>query len=295
MQFGLTLPNFGPYADARLLAHLAREAEAAGWEGFFLWDHVLFGDQPVVDPWVALTAIALATERIRLGPMVTPLPRRRPVKLAREAVSLDRLSGGRLVLGLGSGLLPWELEDLGEEPDLRIRAAMLDEGLEVLTGLWSGRPFSHRGTHYTVHALLPGAREPAAFLPVPLQQPRIPIWLAASWPHRAPFRRAARWDGVAPIKAGLQLDEPLRAGDLRSIVELIRRERGDLDGFDVVMSGATTGNDAAADAGIVTPYAEAGATWWLESIDPWRYGWAWQGGWPVEQMHDRIRRGPPRR
>jgi len=294
MRFGLTLPNFGPYADARLLASLAHEAEAAGWEGFFLWDHVLFGDQPVVDPWVALTAIALATERLWLGPLVTPLPRRRPVKLAREAVSLDRLSGGRLVLGLGSGLLPWELGDLGEEPDLRTRAAMLDEGLQVLTGLWSGRPFSHHGKHYTVHAQLPGASEPAAFLPTPVQQPRIPIWLAASWPHHAPFRRAARWDGVAPIKAGLQLDEPLTADDLRAIVELIRRERGDLSGFDVVMAGATSGTDPAADAAIVAAYAEAGATWWLESIDPWRYGWAWRGGWPIAEMNGRIHRGPPR-
>ena len=194
MQFGLTLPNFGPYADARLLASLAKEAEAAGWDGFFLWDHVLFGDQPVVDPWVALTAVALATERVRLGPLVTPLPRRRPVKLAREAVTLDHLSYGRLVLGLGIGLLSWELGDLGEEPDLRTRAAMLDEGLAVLTGLWSGRPFSHHGRHYTVNALLPGASGPAAL--------RLPCSSRASrsgWrrPGRSERRSAAPRTGTA--------------------------------------------------------------------------------------------------
>src|SRR5947209_17503121 len=148
MRFGVTVPNFGPYFQPRTLAALAAEAEAAGWDGFFLWDHVLFGDMPAVDPWVALSAIALATERIRLGPLVTPLPRRRPVKLARETVSLDHLSGGRLILGAGNGVLSWELDDLDEEADLRTRAAMLDEALAVLTGLWSGRPFSHQGAHY---------------------------------------------------------------------------------------------------------------------------------------------------
>src|SRR5579884_2737980 len=161
MRFGLTLPNFGPYADARLLASLAREAEAAGWQGFFLWDHVLFGDQPVVDPWVALTAIALATERLWLGPLVTPLPRRRPVKLARETVSLDHLSGGRLVLGVGLGDGPWEWEQLGEPASLRARAALLDEGLELLTRLWSGEPVRHHGAAYTVEVVPPGAAAPA--------------------------------------------------------------------------------------------------------------------------------------
>ncbi len=294
MRFGLSLPNFGPYADARLLAALAHEAETAGWDGFFLWDHVLFGDMPLVDPWVALSAVALATERMRLGPLVTPLPRRRPVKLAREAVSLDHLSNGRLVLGVGSGLLSWELEDLGEEGDLRTRAAMLDEGLEVLTGVWSGRPFSHKGRHYTVHAMLPGASEPAAFLPVPVQSPRIPIWLAGTWPHKAPFRRAARWDGIAPMKAGQGLDGMLTPADLRAIVAYIGAERGSMDGFDVVIAGATSGTDGSADAAIVASYAAAGATWWLENINPWRCGWAWQGPWPLDQMNARPGLGPPR-
>ncbi|HLZ68504.1 MAG TPA: LLM class flavin-dependent oxidoreductase [Dehalococcoidia bacterium] len=295
MRHGLSLPNFGPYADARLLATLAREAEAAGWEGFFLWDHVLFGALPVVDPWVALTAVALATERMRLGPLVTPLPRRRPVKLAREAVSLDHLSQGRLVLGAGSGLLSWELEDLGEARELRERAAMLDEGLELLCELWSGEPVRHHGRYYTVEARLPGATGPAAFLPTPVQRPRIPIWLAATWPHKAPFRRAAQWDGVAPMKAGQGLEGTLTPDDLQAVVAYLRGQRQTMDGFDVVAAGATSGSDGATEKAIVAPYAAAGATWWLENINPWRFGWAWQGPWPAEQMHERILLGPPLR
>src|SRR5689334_9035085 len=150
MQYGISVPNFGAYFDPRVLAALARDAEQAGWDGFFRWDHMLGcypGPVPVVDPWVALAAIALATERVRIGPMVTPLPRRRPTKLARETVSVDHLSGGRLTLGVGIGAMPWEWEYLGEEPDLRSRGAMLDEGLEVLSGFTSGLPLSHHGDH----------------------------------------------------------------------------------------------------------------------------------------------------
>ena len=147
------MSNFGEGVDAREIAGLASEAEEAGWGGFFLWDHLLAfspGQVPVVDPWIALTAIALSTSRVRLGPMVTPLPRRRPVKLARETASLDHLSGGRLTLGVGIGAMPYEWDYLGEEPDVRARGAMLDEGLEVLTGLWTGEPFGYRGQHYRI-------------------------------------------------------------------------------------------------------------------------------------------------
>ena len=160
VNFGIDLPTYGEFADPRLLASLAREAEDAGWDGFFLYDQVApERPLPLVDPWIALTAVALATTRLRLGTLVTPLPRRRPWKLARETVSLDHLSGGRLILGVGLGVSPEEFDDLGEEADLRTRAAMLDEALIVLTGLWSGEPFSHQGTHYTVRA--------AQFLPPP--------------------------------------------------------------------------------------------------------------------------------
>src|SRR5689334_13471095 len=179
---------------------MARDAEAAGWDGFFLWDHVILWPTPTCDPWVALAAVALATERVRIGPLVTPLPRRRITKLARETVTLDHLSNGRLVLGVGIGLGPWEWEYLGEETDLRTRGAMLDEGLELLTKLWSGEPVMHEGRFYTCRGDK-GPNDPTPiptpFLPRPVQ-PRIPVWVAGTWPKKPPFRRAARWDGVVP-------------------------------------------------------------------------------------------------
>ena len=203
MRYGVTLPNFGPYADARVLASLAREAEGAGWDGFFLWDHVLLVPWPTVDPWIAMAAIALATERVRIGALVTPVPRRRPVKLAREIVTLDHLSRGRLILGVGIGAGPWEWDYLGEETDLRTRGDMLDEALELLEQLWTGEPVVHHGRFY--HHRGDGgpqdtAERPVPFLPRPLQRPRVPPWVAGVWPNKRPFRRAARYDGLVPLK-----------------------------------------------------------------------------------------------
>lgn len=296
MRYGISVPNFGDYFHPRILADLAHDAEAAGWDGFFLWDHVLFGDFPHADPWVALAAIAMSTERIRIGTMVTPLPRRRPVKLAREAVSLDYLSNGRLILGVGSGAGPWEWEQLGEEAEPKTRGAMLDEGLDILAEIWSGEPLSHQGGHYRVHVELPGAAGPAAFLPRPVQTPRIPIWVAGFWPHKPPFRRAVRWDGVVPLKAGAAPFEiePLTPGDLAGIVAYVNRHRASRDQpFDITVSGATPDHDPAKGAGIVAPFAEAGATWWIEDVSPFRFGWNWSGAWPLAEMNARIRNKPP--
>src|SRR5579859_790860 len=203
MQFAVYVPNFGPYADARVLAELAYEAEETGWDGFFLWDQVSKTTltptfDPMVDPWIALAAIALRTRTIRLGPLVTLLSRRRPWVLARQTVSLDHLSAGRLILGVGSGGGHYDFEALGEASDAKTLASLLDEGLAVLTGLWSGEPYHFEGTHYHI--------KEAQFLPRPLQSPRIPIWVAGMWPHKAPFRRAVRFDGVAPIGRDLPLN-----------------------------------------------------------------------------------------
>ena len=152
MYCGVHVPNFGPYGDARTLAELAHEAEEAGWDGFFLWDTIATGSAsyPLIDPWIALAAIALRTQRVRLGALVTPLPRRRPWKVARETVSLDHLSGGRLIVGVGIGVGSHEYEYPGEASDPKVCAAMLDEELDVLTGLWSGEPFHYDGVHYHV-------------------------------------------------------------------------------------------------------------------------------------------------
>jgi len=231
----------------------------------------------VADPWVALAVMAMSTERIRLGPMVTPIPRRHPWKLARETVTLDRLSAGRLLLGVGlGGFQSEEFEAFGEEGDPKVRAAKLDEGLEVLTGLWSGEPFSYSGKHYQVKEV--------HFIPPPVQQPRIPIWVAGTWPIKAPFRRAARWDGVVPTNR--DVDKPLTPAEIRDIVAYVKEHRASDAPFDVGHGGQTPGRDAAEDAEIVAPYAEAGVTWWLEARLPWVS--------PLAEVRERIRKGPPR-
>jgi len=293
MRYGLYIPPFGDYADARVLADLARDAEEAGWDGFFLWDHLTLEyepDAPMVDIWVALTAIAMRTERIRFGPLVTPIARRRPWKLARETASLDQLSGGRLILGVGAGVVnPPEYEHLGEPGDLKVRAAMLDEGLEILTGLWRGEPFSYTGAHYTV--------KEACFIPTPAQQPRIPIWVAGLWPNKAPMRRAARWDGVYPLNRD-DPTEDMTPEQIKEVVAYVTAHRKSDAPFDVVHRGTTPGRDSAEDAAesaaIVATYAEAGVTWWVESIGPWRFEWNFQPPWPTEAMRACIRKGPPR-
>ncbi len=194
MHFGVSLPNFNAFGDPQVIAQIAREAEEAGWDAFFLWDHMIFDDlpRPIVDPWVALTGAAMTTQRIRLGTLLTPLPRRRPWKLARETTTLDRLSGGRVTLGVGLGAPEkWEYGFFHEETDNKIRAEKLDEGLEILTGLWQGEPFQFQGRQFQLETM--------RFLPTPLQTPRIPIWVGGTWPNKAPFRRAARYDGVCPM------------------------------------------------------------------------------------------------
>lgn len=251
MRFGLYVGPIGDYADPRTLASLARDAEAAGWDGFFTWDHITMDHvTPVADPWIAFAAIATQTERIRFGPLVTPLTRRRPWKVAREAASLDQLSGGRLILGVGLGYSRKEFRAFNEPFGLKRRAAMLDEALEVLTGLWSGEPFSFAGKHYRV--------KEAQFLPGPVQSPRVPIWVAGLWPNRAPLRRAARWDGVFPLNRRVR--EDLSPAQVREIVAYVREHRASDAPFDVVHRGTMPGEDPSQGAEAMGPYAEAGAT-----------------------------------
>lgn len=285
MKYGVFLPNFGPFGDARTIANLARDAEHAGWDGFFIWDHVA-RPQPLdnVDPWVAMAAIAMNTGTLKFGPMVTPLPRRRPWKLARETVSLDHLSNGRLILGVGIGSgRPSEWDKLGEETDPKARGRMLDEGLNVLSGLWRGEPFNNHSQHYSV--------QDSQFLPRPAQEPRIPVWVGGEWPNKAPFRRAARWDGVLPLlNANYN-----RVKQLQDTLSFVNERREDNRPYDVVHIGiATPGDDRTRAAEMVAPYAEAGATWWFEPIDPRHVGVDWADEWPVEQLRQRIHQGPPK-
>jgi alkanesulfonate monooxygenase SsuD/methylene tetrahydromethanopterin reductase-like flavin-dependent oxidoreductase (luciferase family) len=279
MKFAIDTPLFGDYGDPRILAELAHEAEDSGWDGFFIWDHILAWEPiPVTDPWIALAAIAMKTARIRIGALVTPMARRHPWKLARETVALDHLSGGRLTVGVGNGSDMWkEFSTFGVSTGDRVRAAMLDEGLEVLTGLWSGEPFRFSGEHHQINETV--------FLPRPVQSPRIPVWVAGTWPvAKRPFRRAARWDGVAPISP--DIEKPIGPAELRAIAAYIAKHRTSSAPFDILASGRTTGLRAGEDAAIVAPLAEAGATWWLESVLPWQT--------PFADFRARIRKGPPR-
>ena len=292
MRYAIDIPNFGDFADPRLTADVARDAEAAGWDAVWVWDHIQRdAGVPYADPWVLLSVIALATKRVRLGPMVTALPRRRPWLVAREAVTLDHLSGGRFTLGVGNGSPVREFTAFGEEADLRIRAAMLDEGLAILDGLFTGRPFSFAGEHYRL--------QDVEFLPAPLQRPRLPIWLATTWPVRAPFRRAARWDGTWPLRRDPNgVSQPMAPDDIRGVCEIIREEReaaglppglGSGPGappYDVLVAGITRTGDPARAAATAQEFAEAGATWWTERINP--------SNGTLAQLRHRIQAGPPR-
>jgi alkanesulfonate monooxygenase SsuD/methylene tetrahydromethanopterin reductase-like flavin-dependent oxidoreductase (luciferase family) len=290
LKYAVNLPIFERYSDARYLAELARDAEDAGWDGFFIWDHMAtpWGDQ-IGDPWISLAAIAMNTSRVKLGPMVTPLPRRRPHKVAKESVALDRLSGGRLVMGVGLGTT-WheEYDCVGEEFDYKVRARMLDEGLQVLTGLWGSgydQPFSFEGQHYKVQ----GAR----FTPNPVQEPRIPIWVAGTWPLKGPLARAMQWDGYFPMMLNEQGEiAEMTPQHIREVSTYIKDHRDSDTPFDIVLGGETPGDDPARGAEIAAEYEEAGLTWWHEAIVPTRWG-AWPYPWPIEQMRERIVQGPP--
>jgi alkanesulfonate monooxygenase SsuD/methylene tetrahydromethanopterin reductase-like flavin-dependent oxidoreductase (luciferase family) len=290
MQYAITLPNMN--YDPLTLVDLAFDAEAVGWDGVFVWDCINMGDDATYDPWIILSAIATRTTRLRFGPIITPLSRRRPWKVARETVTLDHLSRGRLVLPVGLG----EPSDggfskVGEVTERRTRAKMLDESLDILTGLWSGQPFSYGGEYYRIQEV--------SFLPRPVQSPRIPIWVVGAWPRKKSLARALRYDGILPAKmdkdgsfADMTPDD-IRA--LRAYVDEYRPAAAQSSSteeqhpYDIVYEGETPGDDSAQAGAIVRPLAEAGVTWWLEAV--WRTPET-QGG--VEGMRRRIRQGPPR-
>jgi alkanesulfonate monooxygenase SsuD/methylene tetrahydromethanopterin reductase-like flavin-dependent oxidoreductase (luciferase family) len=273
VRYGVTLPPFDDWSDPRVVMAMAAEVEAAGWDGFFLWDHVswnpAWGTPRIADPWLCLAAAATVTTQVRLGPMITPLGRRRVQKVAREVVTLDHLSGGRAVLGVGLGA-DEDYTAFGEP--LSDRGARLDESLAVLAALLTGKSVDFDGTHLQVHS-------PPA-LPGPLHG-TIPIWVGGWWPNRAPFARAARFDGTVPGKVGSERGEVLTVDDLDEIRALVGRRD---DGFDYVVSGNTSSADNTDD---VRAWERAGATWWLESLHPFGPGTA-------DRMRERVRGGPPR-
>jgi len=280
MHYGFVIPQ----GDPRTIADLAHELEAHGWDGAFYWDGISLGVQwdevggHLYDPWVTMAAMAMRTERVRLGAIVTPPSRRRPWKLARETMTLDRLSGGRLVVPVGLGAVE-TFGKVGEVTDRKTRAAMLDESLAILAGLWSGEPFAFEGEHYQIGEM--------AFRPTPVQRPRPPIWVVGAWPRPKSMARALRWDGILlnfPVPDGSQGEgTPERYAEVAAYVAAHRTEPGP---FDIIAEGVTPADDPAAAAAQVRPYAEAGATWWIES--------PWQAPNDVPDLRRRIAAGPPR-
>lgn len=264
MRNAIFVPPFGELSDPVALSELGRLAEAQGWDGMFLWDHILrpaHEPQEIADPWIALAAIACATSRLRLGPMVTPLSRRRPHIVARQSVTLDRLSGGRLTLGVGLGVdTSGELSKFAETVDPVERGRMLDEAADLLVRLWSGATVEHHGDHFRA--------DDVRFLPRPVQEPRIELWVAARARARAPVRRAARLDGMFAIDVDLE--------GLREMVARVEEDRGGLEDFEVAAL-AGTGLPGLSDL------EKAGVTWAM---------WEFAPGTTVKEIEDRVRGGP---
>jgi alkanesulfonate monooxygenase SsuD/methylene tetrahydromethanopterin reductase-like flavin-dependent oxidoreductase (luciferase family) len=282
MQYGLCLPNGGTWGDARTLAELAQLAEDSGWSGVFLEDYIVWqSDQsvPTYDPWVALAAMAMQTKHIRLGTNVTPVARRRPWKLARETVTLDHLSNGRLILGVGLGdtgesvLGDISFTHFNEMKNAKERSHMLDEALDVLTGLWSGEPFSYKGQYYQVKEV--------TLLPRPVQSPRIPIWVGGGLPLKGPMRRAARWDGMCPYKHKTHFLTP---DDIRTFRDFIQEQRGSLKEYDIAVGGSARRDDWEEEREYIQSLAGAGITWWTEYIPP--------DSGDLETVRGFLKRGP---
>ena len=274
MHYGIVISNMGAYSDPRETVRLARAAETAGWEGFFIWDHLGFvWDVPSSDPWVVLPAVAARTERIRIGTDVSPLARHRPHLVANALATLDLLSGGRVIFGAGLGGVPREFAAFGDPDDAKERAAMLDEGLTVLDGLMSGQEVTHHGDHYTV--------EGVTLAPLPLQRPRVPVWIGGE--AKPALRRAARWDGwlasATPLDGTIEMSKSPE--QIAEMVEEIHRHRTSGTPFDVALDGYSEPDDHT----LPRSYEEAGATWWLESIHD-RRG-------TVDEMLERLDAGPP--
>ena len=285
MRFSINVPNFGDFADPRRVADLAAAAEQAGWDGLFVWDHVVHDKrlrrgQPFGAPWILLTAAALVTERIKLGTLVTPVPRRRPEQLARQVATLDVLSGGRMIFGAGlGGPIEDEFASFGDTTDPVELAQRLDEGLELLRRYWSGETVNYAGEHYRVRDV--------TLLPTTAQRPRPPVWIAGFWPNRRPMLRAARWDGAVPLFRSAGHGHPPSAAELSELVGYLDEHRtaSQDDPFEIVVGGAT---DPASAADAVGPLLAAGATWWDERQRPDRADFA-----EFAPVLRRVEAGPP--
>jgi alkanesulfonate monooxygenase SsuD/methylene tetrahydromethanopterin reductase-like flavin-dependent oxidoreductase (luciferase family) len=272
VRYGVALPTGGECGDPTFLVELSESAEQTGWDGVFLEDYICYqGDpaKPTCDTWTALAAVAMRTTTITLGIEVVALTRRRPWKVAREAATIDRLSGGRLVVGFGIGDEgDAGFTHFGEEIDTRRRAQLLDEGLEIVAGLWRGEPFSFHGRHFRV--------DEVTFLPTPLQRPRIPIWIGGGYPNPRAIERALRWDGSCMYRRS---GGPLRGDDVREL----RRRAGNRQWTQAV-GGWERRDDLDEELQHRSEVEAAGADWWVEWIAPGER----------ETMRAAVARGPLR-
>jgi hypothetical protein len=273
IKYGLALP----YGSARIVAKLSQLAEEAGWDGCFLGDAIW-----CEDPMIALAAAAMVTQRIRLGTMIVPVPLRRPWKLASESVALDRLSDGRLILGLGPGAVWMGWQSFPDEvTDNRSRAEMLDETIDILTLLYQRKQFDYDGKHYHLKLTL---MEEMHYPPKPIQQPRIPLWVVGAWPRKKSMQRILKCDGILVEKRGSDgKPEDAVPADIREIKAYVDANRTLTSPFDIVTSGKTAGLDRVQLQDKLIPWADAGVTWWIEGL--------WSE--PEEKVIERIRLGPP--
>jgi alkanesulfonate monooxygenase SsuD/methylene tetrahydromethanopterin reductase-like flavin-dependent oxidoreductase (luciferase family) len=270
MRFGFVLPG----GNATQQLELAILAEQSGWDGVFVWE-AAYG----VDAWTLLGAMAARTERVKLGTMLTPLPWRRPWKVASQAVTLDQLSNGRAIVAVGLGAIDTFLGNTGEELDRATRAAMMDEGIDLIKGLWRGERV-YSGQHYQMDL---SGRSDLSTVAQPVQD-SIPIWAVGAWPSAKSMTRVLRCDGVLPnVKRDGQF-VPAEPDDVRAMLSWLRERGGAGTGFDYVVEGETHPGDPADAAARVGPLKDAGATWWLET--------RWTDPAPGE-VRERIEAGQP--
>jgi alkanesulfonate monooxygenase SsuD/methylene tetrahydromethanopterin reductase-like flavin-dependent oxidoreductase (luciferase family) len=276
MRYGFVLP--GGTAPEQL--EQAVLAEQAGWDGVFVWEGA-YG----VDAWTLLAAMAAKTERIRLGTMLTPLPWRRPWKLASQVVTLDQVSNGRAILAVGLGAVDTMLGDTGEVTDRRERAGRLDEGIDLIRAHWEGR-LAYSGQHFQVDL---AAREDLGLIAQPVQSP-IPIWVVGAWPRPKSMRRILRADGLLPVVMEDGTFAETKPEHVRAMLEWLRERGGAGEGFEVIMEGETPADDPERARAIVAPWAEAGCTWWLDA----RWAMPHESAERMQQVNERLAAGPPR-
>ncbi len=283
MKFGISIKNGGKFSDFDELMSLAKDAEEAGWDGIFPWDHILHKQteegEKMIDPWILLAAMAANTKKIKLGPMITPLARRRPWKVARETVSLDHLSKGRFILGVGLGsVVGQDFGRFGDDTNQKILGEKLDESIEIIQGLWGGESFSYQGKHYRVE-------EGTKFLPKPYgNKDQIPIWVGGGrWGWRnKPFRRAARFEGSFPTyyeKSGEKI-----ARYYENIADYIKKHRGSLENFDFITLGSAPRRKSSLDEFFKPILKSDVITWWVEKV------YNWKGD--LKEIREQIKEGP---